>query len=441
LLVLPHRISKNLVSSYAALDFFPHPTIAGLHVRLASSIIPPSAVFPHPLQKFVILLVSTSPFPTPVPIQIQLDESCTFHLGEDAPSMVRRWIDMKEMVEQSRNIRKLQQPDLTLLEHPYSSSSTLPSSLSAFSSFVPSALNWHPTVACYTSDIELRGLDELQAEAAGVDARQPEVESDNERNNEIEGEHKQQWEDEERKQSGEPAQQTSSGKDDQLMVDEHKQQAEAESPHTALSFDELLDLELECDSDEEEREAGEERPLEHSIPFYGLLPIRCSIAGCHCTPLPCGRFFHRCAQQDISGAHSKTRRKQAQARHTGARRDAQAIATQPLRPKTPTIQASVTCRGIVLFALPHGVSIAIGGASYAPSPFHRDGIWCSRAQLEEERQARIKLLTTLNSQSRQRIRTEHDGERKESSPPDTDQQRKVESVASDPDSQSTDVTS
>jgi hypothetical protein len=145
---------------------------------------------------------------------------------------------------------------------------------------------------------------------------------------------------------------------------------------STASAEELLEQAFEqqwSDSDEGEED---DAAAAHASPFFGALKTSCDVEGCIVTPLPLGRFYHRCAASNAP-----------RAKHKRPASSATALSTTPATPAS-----SLSCRGLLLWSLPGSLSLRIGDRDFVPSPFRRLGVFQPREEVEAERNERQQWM-------------------------------------------------
>lgn len=234
---------------------------------------------------------------------------------------------------------------------PLQSSNRLTGDLSFFASLAPS-LDWHPAAACYTHEVDFAG----GGGGGGV------VSTDSEADTMVLAS-----DDEASAQS----------QSQSLLQQQARARARAASP---MPFEAVLELSMQVESSDDEDEDDEEGP--HGRPFSGVLKESCSMRDCIVTPITGGRFYHRCAARPHEPPYARG-------------------PSPPPAPTTATAapQAAVACRGLLVWSLPGSLSLRIGGRPYAPSPFHRLGVWCARDDVEEARRSRLDWMQQQNEAS------------------------------------------
>jgi len=59
----------------------------------------------------------------------------------------------------------------------------------------------------------------------------------------------------------------------------------------------------------------------------------------------------------------------------------------------------VACRGLLVWSLPDSLSLRVAGRPFAPSPFHRLGVWRARDEVESARLARLEWMRHKNEET------------------------------------------
>lgn len=166
-----------------------------------------------------------------------------------------------------------------------------------------------------------------------------------------------------------------------LRSDDDQAASAAATPvaRTALSFERILELSLladSSDSNSDDEEDGGDRT--HPRPFFGALNTTCRMSGCVVTKAVGGGFYHRCpARLDPLAAHS---------------------AASSSSSSSSSAQATVSCRGVLVWSLPDSLFLRVAGREFGATPFGgRIGLWKERTSIEEEKRQRMDRIRAAQS--------------------------------------------
>jgi len=124
----------------------------------------------------------------------------------------------------------------------------------------------------------------------------------------------------------------------------------------------------------------------HAAPFFGALKSSCTVPGCIVTPLPLGRFYHRCA---ATNALARPFKALPRALAVGSR----VASSSPSHPASVASPVSrVSSRGLLLWGLPHSLSVRVNAREFVPSPFRRMGVLQPRDEVEAEQKLRQRWI-------------------------------------------------
>jgi hypothetical protein len=241
------------------------------------------------------------------------------------------------------------------------SSASISSDLSFFSTLAPS-LSWHSTVLAYTHAVEVSGDADGTASASSAVAA-PMSLSD-----------------------GEEAAARDSAP------------APPSPPAVTLerAWEARLQRDEQSDSSEDEEEEDDDAqtapssdravPRAHARPFFGALTqAACGRSSCLVTPLPNGRFFHRCAEE----------RSSSQGRGDGGFADGSSTSDSSA---ALLVSAGLPCRGQLVWSVPSALLLRINGRTFVPSPFDRLGMMRDREEVQQEQAKRMDWMAQAQKQ-------------------------------------------
>jgi hypothetical protein len=197
--------------------------------------------------------------------------------------------------------------------------------LSFFTSLSPS-LEWHASVACYSHPIDISGVEDA-------------------------------------------------------VDDSSESDSESDEESQPISYERVLEL-REAMRVHHEEERKEDVSKLHARPFFGSLDRPCGLSDCLVTPLPGGRFYHRCTTSLHSAAPI----------FPAATDLADASPSPSASPSAVRSQAALACRGWLVWSPHNSLNLSIDGRQFVPSPFAARGVWAPSEEIQAEQMLRKQWM-------------------------------------------------